>query len=52
MVAVIIVIVAVVVCIILACVASLIWADADPTGGRWCTFPFNIIANMMGAVCQ
>lgn len=48
----ILVIVVVVVCILLACVASLIWVDADPTGGRWCTFPFSIIANIMGAGCQ
>jgi len=48
---VIIIVVAVVVCVILACVASLLWADADVTGARWCTFPFSIIGNMLGAVC-
>ncbi len=48
----IIIAVVVVVCIILSCVGSLIWADADVTGARWCTFPFSIIANLMGAGCQ
>lgn len=34
------------------CIAlPLLWADADPTGARWCTFPFNIIARMLGSIC-
>ncbi len=46
-----IIIVALVVCLILACIAAFVWVDADPTGVRWCTFPFNIIGQMLGAVC-
>ncbi len=34
-----------------ACAASLIWVDMDATGARWCSFPFNIIARMLGSVC-
>ncbi len=41
----------VVLCVILACVASLLYADADPTGARWCAFPFNILTRLLGGVC-
>jgi len=33
------------------CIAVFVWVDADPTGGRWCTFPFSIIAQMLGSAC-
>ncbi|HLO31055.1 MAG TPA: FHA domain-containing protein [Anaerolineales bacterium] len=36
---------------ICCCVAVLFWVDADPTGARWCTFPFSIIARVLGSVC-
>jgi predicted component of type VI protein secretion system len=48
----IIILVVVLVCLILACVALLVWVDADKTGGRWCMFPFSLIAKMLGAVCK
>jgi predicted component of type VI protein secretion system len=45
-----IIILVVVVCIILGCVAALLWIDADATGGRWCQYlPF--VARWLGAVC-
>jgi len=34
------------------CIASFLIVDADPTGARWCTFPFSIIAQMLGSVCN
>jgi len=41
-----------IVLVLCCCVAlPLFWADADPTGARWCTFPFNIIAQMLGSAC-
>jgi pSer/pThr/pTyr-binding forkhead associated (FHA) protein len=44
--------IAAVVLVLCCClVASLFWVDADPTGTRWCTFPFNIVARMLGSVC-
>ena len=46
-----IIIIVAVVCLILGCIGLLVWVDADPTGARWCTFPFNLVARMMGAVC-
>jgi hypothetical protein len=46
------IILGVVVCLILACVVSLVWVDADATGARWCMFPFNLIAKALGAICQ
>lgn len=49
---VIIILIAIVICLILACIATFIWVDADKTGGRWCMFPFSIIGKMLGAVCQ
>jgi len=36
---------------ICVCIATFLYADADPTGARWCTFPFSIIAQIMGASC-
>ena len=45
-----IIILAVVACVILGCIAVLIWVDADPTGGRWCSvLPF--VARMLGGTC-
>lgn len=34
------------------CVVIFLVVDADPTGARWCTFPFSIIAQMLGSTCQ
>ncbi len=46
-----IIIAVVVICIILGCVAFLLWIDADKTGARWCQYlPF--MAQWLGAVCQ
>jgi predicted component of type VI protein secretion system len=46
------IIIGVVVFLILCCCVSLfIWVDADPTGSRWCTFPFSILAQMLGSSC-
>jgi hypothetical protein len=36
---------------ICCCTAILFWVDADVTGARWCTFPFNIIARILGSIC-
>jgi len=33
------------------CVTVFLVVDADPTGARWCNFPFSIIAQMMGSSC-
>jgi predicted component of type VI protein secretion system len=34
------------------CIVVLLIVDADPTGARWCTFPFRIIAEILrGPVC-
>jgi predicted component of type VI protein secretion system len=45
-----IIIAVVVICLILACVAGLLWIDADETGARWCQYlPF--LARWLGAVC-
>lgn len=34
------------------CIVTLLIVDADPTGARWCIFPFRIIAEMLrGPVC-
>jgi len=38
--------------IICCCVSVFIWVDADPTGARWCMFPFKIIAQLLGSVCS
>jgi predicted component of type VI protein secretion system len=46
------IIIGVVVLLMLCCCISLfIWVDADPTGSRWCTFPFSIIAQILGSSC-
>jgi predicted component of type VI protein secretion system len=47
-----IVIIAVVLCLILGCILTFVWVDADATGARWCMFPFNLIGRMLGGVCQ
>jgi pSer/pThr/pTyr-binding forkhead associated (FHA) protein len=45
-----IIIAVVVLCIILACIALLLWIDADKTGSRWCQYlPF--VARLFQAVC-
>ncbi len=45
-----IIILVLVVCLILGCVGTLLWIDADQTGGRWCQYlPF--VARWLGAVC-
>ncbi len=41
----------VVLLVICCCVATLLWVDSDPTGARWCTFPFSIIAQLLGSAC-
>jgi hypothetical protein len=46
------IILGIVVCLILACIAVFIWVDSDKTGARWCTFPFSLIGQLLGAVCQ
>ncbi|MCS7010796.1 MAG: FHA domain-containing protein [Anaerolineales bacterium] len=47
---VIIVLVVLAVCIILACLAFLLWVDADQTGARWCQYlPF--VVSLVGGVC-
>ena len=33
------------------CVAVFVWVDADATHARWCTFPFSIIAQILGGAC-
>jgi hypothetical protein len=48
---VVLIILAIVVCLILACIALLVWVDADKTGLRWCLPPFNIIAKLLGGYC-
>jgi pSer/pThr/pTyr-binding forkhead associated (FHA) protein len=46
-----IIILVLVVCLILGCVAALLWIDADKTGARWCQYlPW--LAQMLGGVCQ
>jgi hypothetical protein len=47
-----IIIAIVVVCLILGCLALFLWVDADKTGARWCGFPFNLVAQILGGVCQ
>ena len=42
---------AVILLLICCCISLLFWVDADVTGARWCTFPFNIIARMLGSIC-
>jgi len=45
------IIAAVVLLMICCCITIFIWVDADPTGSRWCTFPFSIIARALGSSC-
>ena len=33
------------------CIFVFLWVDADKSGARWCTFPFSLIAQMLGSVC-
>jgi predicted component of type VI protein secretion system len=33
------------------CVVTLLLVDADPTGARWCMFPFSILAQILGSSC-
>jgi len=47
----IIIIVLIILCLILACIGTFVWVDADKSGVRWCVFPFSIIGQMLGAVC-
>jgi len=42
---------AVVLVLVCICVGSLLYVDADPTGARWCSFPFSIVAQVIGAAC-
>jgi pSer/pThr/pTyr-binding forkhead associated (FHA) protein len=37
--------------ILCCCIMVFVWVDADPTGARWCNFPFSIIAQMLGSAC-
>jgi hypothetical protein len=37
--------------VVCLCVVTLLVVDADPTGARWCMFPFSVIASMFGATC-
>jgi predicted component of type VI protein secretion system len=41
----------VVLLMICCCIAVFVWVDADVTGARWCTFPFSIIAQILGSSC-
>lgn len=48
---VVIIVAVIVVCIILGCLAFMLWVDADKTGARWCQYlPF--LVRMFGGVCQ
>ena len=38
--------------VICCCISVFLWVDADPTGARWCNFPFNIVAQILGSACQ
>jgi pSer/pThr/pTyr-binding forkhead associated (FHA) protein len=42
---------AVVLVLVCLCVVMFAYADADPTGARWCSFPFSVIAQILGATC-
>jgi len=33
------------------CILVFVYVDADKTGARWCTFPFSLIAQMLGSAC-
>lgn len=45
-----IIVLVVVGCLIIGCIGSLLWADADVTGARWCSFPFRWIANILAGI--
>ncbi len=45
---VVIVIIVILLCLILGCVALLFWVDSSH---NWCTFPFSILARILGGVC-
>ena len=45
------IIIGVVFLMICCCIFVFIWVDADPTGARWCTFPFKLIALILGSSC-
>ena len=45
------IIAAVVLFFLCCCILVFVWVDADPTGARWCNFPFNIIALLLGSAC-
>jgi pSer/pThr/pTyr-binding forkhead associated (FHA) protein len=45
------IIAAVVLFLLCCCILVFVWVDADPTGARWCNFPFNIIALLLGSSC-
>ncbi|HXD11198.1 MAG TPA: FHA domain-containing protein [Anaerolineales bacterium] len=36
---------------ICCCISIFVWVDADKTGARWCTFPFSILAQLLGSTC-
>ena len=36
---------------ICCCISIFVWVDADKTGARWCTFPFSILAQILGSSC-
>ena len=45
------IIIGVVFLVLCCCVFLFIWVDADPTGARWCMFPFKIVALILGSSC-
>jgi pSer/pThr/pTyr-binding forkhead associated (FHA) protein len=45
------IIAAVVLFFLCCCILVFVWVDADPTGARWCNFPFSIIALLLGSSC-
>jgi predicted component of type VI protein secretion system len=42
---------AVVFLMLCCCILVFVYVDADKTGARWCTFPFSIIAQILGSTC-
>ena len=45
------IIVGVVLFFLCCCILVFVWVDADPSGARWCNFPFSIIAQLLGSSC-
>jgi hypothetical protein len=45
------IIIGVVFLMLCCCIMVLIWVDADPSGARWCNFPFSILAQILGSSC-